>query len=60
MGADEQTVVVLAVEVLEHLALTAAARALVHEHDLVFIRRLDHRGARMAADPALMLADVEQ
>ena len=58
--ADEKAVVRLAVEVLEHFALAAAGRALVHEDDLVFIRRFDHRSARVAADPALLLADIQQ
>ena len=57
---DEQAVVLFAVEVLEHFALAAAGRALVHEHDLALIRRLDHGRACVAADPALLLADVEQ
>ena len=60
MRADEQAVIVLAVEVLEHLALAAAGSALVHEDDLVLIRRFEHCRTRVAADPALLLADVEQ
>ena len=47
-------------EVLEHFALSAAGRALVHENDLVFVRRFDHGRAGVAADPALLLADIEQ
>ena len=48
MRTDEQAVVLFAVEVLEHFALAAAGRALVHEHDLALIRRLDHGRARVA------------
>ncbi len=58
--AEQNLAVRLAVDLLEHFALAAAGGALVHEHDLVFIRRLEDRGGGVVGDPALVLADVEQ
>ena len=60
MFAEQQSSIRLALEILQHLALTAAGRALVHKDRLVFIRRFDERRRCVAADPALMLADIQK
>jgi hypothetical protein len=58
--AQQQAAVGLAVDVLEHLALAAARRALVHEHDVVVVRRGDADGRAVGGGPALLLAEVQQ
>ncbi len=57
---DQQPPILHAVDVLGHLALAAAAGALVHQDQLVLIRR--HHGHRRAVvgRPALALAFVQQ
>ena len=60
VGAEQQAVIRLALEILEHFALAAAGRAFVHEDGLVFVGRLHQGGGGVAADPALVLADVQQ
>ena len=41
MLAEKKPSVRLALEILQHLALAAAGRTLVHEDGLVFIRRFN-------------------
>ena len=60
MLAEKKPPIGLTLEILQHFALAAAGRALVHEDGLVFIRRFDQSGRCVAADPALVLADVEK
>ena len=62
VGAEQDAAVVLAAQVLVHLGLAAARRALVHDDGLVVVRGRDANGRRVGGDPAvaLLLADVEQ
>ena len=60
MGAQQDLAVLLLVDLLQHLALSAAGSALVHEDDLVFIGALQHGRGGVVGDPALMLADIQE
>ncbi len=58
--AEEQAAIFHAMDVLGHLALAAAAGALVHEDQLVLIGRDDGNGRAMVGRPAFAFADVEE
>ncbi|OQB92612.1 MAG: hypothetical protein BWX86_01816 [Verrucomicrobia bacterium ADurb.Bin122] len=60
VAAEQEAAVTFAVGVLEHLALAAAAGALVRDHEAVVVRGDDLHGRAVHGDPALGLADVEQ
>ena len=60
MFAKKKSSIRLALEIFQHLALAAAGRPFVHEDRLVFIRRFDERRRCVAADPALVFADIKK
>ncbi len=57
---EQQSPVALAVGVLEHLALAAAAGAFVHENHVVVVGGDDLDGRAVGRDPPLVLALVQQ
>ena len=61
-GVDthEQAVILLAVDLFEHLALAAAGSALMHEDGLHLIRGFEPCCGSVVGYPALILADVEK
>ena len=61
-GVDthEQAVILLAVDLFEHLALAAAGSALMHEDGLHLVRRFESRSGSVVGYPAFVLADVKQ
>ena len=58
--AKKKSSIRLALEIFQHLALAATGRPFVHEDRLVFIRRFDERRRCVAADPALVFADIQK
>ena len=60
VDTHEQTVILFAVDLFEHLALAAAGSALMHEDRLHFIRRFEPCGGGVVGYPALVLADVKK
>ncbi len=57
---DQQPPILHAVDVLRHLALPAAARPLVHQDQLILIRRHHRHRSAVVGRPTLPLANVQQ
>jgi len=60
VAPEQQTAVALAMHLFEHLALAAAAGALVHDRDVVVVRRHHAHGRAVGRHPVFPLPQVDQ